>query len=214
MSGERRFLSSRGVLGLLTIAMVASLAGCGSSSTPVRPPSSSAEDQLLTATEIRKQPAGSVERSFLSYWSDLQYRSWAEAAAYYDPRFRAFVGTADVIAAKKLNSSLYALVKPEIARVDTKGGDATIYYALTLPEGIRELDSITWHKDGGAWQIIYDSRLDAELGQLKTNEVEIKKSGTLPTGATPASPEAIRAGKQAEQKQARFLQEELKTTSP
>lgn len=196
------------------LAVVALAAGCGSSSSPSPTPASGAEDQLLTAAEIRKEPAGSVERSFLDYWSSLQFRSWADAAAYYHPRFRDFVGTASVIGAKKLNSSIYPLVKPEIVRIESAGGDATISYTLALPEGIKELDSITWRKSGGSWQIIYDSRLDAELGQLATSQAEVKDSGTLPSGSTPLSPEAVRAGNVAEEKQARFLQEELKTKSP
>jgi hypothetical protein len=188
------------------------VAGCGSASTSA--PTPTGTDNLLTAAEISKRPAGSVERSFLSYWSSLQYRSWADAAAYYDPRFREFIGTAAVIGAKKVNSSVYPVLKPEIARVDERSGETTIFYNLQLPDGSKELDSITWQKNGGNWQIIYDSRLDSELGQLATNRAEVKKTGALPTGSGPASPEAVRAGRSAEEEQARFLEEELKISAP
>jgi hypothetical protein len=195
-----------GVLALLA-------AGCGSSSTSAPAPAAASEN-LLSSKEIAKYPPDSVQRSFLNYWSDLQYRSWADAAAYYDPRFRNFVGTASVIGAKKGAASVFPLVKPQIERVNSAGGNTTVYYTLVLPEGTKELDSITWVKKGGNWQIIYDSRLDSELGQLATNQAEVKKTGSVPTGAGPASPEAVRAGKAAESEQARFLQEQLKTSAP
>jgi hypothetical protein len=201
------------ILALLTIGMLSLLTGCGSS-TSNTPIASSSEDQLLTSADFSQQPPGSVERTFLEYWSSLQYRSWSSAAAYYDPRFRDSVGTASVIGAKKLNSSVYPLTKPEITRVKDENNDATIFYTLSLPEGTKELDSISWRNHDGNWQIVFDSRLDAELGQFATNKVEVEENGTLPTGATPASPNALRAGKEAERLQADFVQKELSGSAP
>jgi hypothetical protein len=197
----------------VALAFAVLAVGCGSSSTSAPAPSSST-DNLLSGEEISKEPSGSVERSFLGYWSSLQFRSWADAAAYYDPGFRDYIGTASVIGAKKVSSSVYPLVKPKIERLSSDGANTTIFYTLLLPDGTKELNSITWRKNGGNWQIVYDSRLDTELGQLATNQAEVKKTGALPSGTGPASPEAVRAGKAAEQEQARFLEEELNTNAP
>ena len=100
-------------------------------------------------------------------------------------------------------------------RVTSKGGNATINYTLLTPEGITELDSITWRKVGDNWEIVYDSRLDAELGQDASRQAEVKTSGVPPTGeSTQLSPEAVRAADAAEDLQAKFLQKELKTSVP
>ena len=188
--------------------------GCGTSSPP--PPSSSQQAaNLLQASDLSRHPAGSVERNFLEYWSSLQFQSWADVAAYYDPRFRDYVGTALVIGAKKLNGSLYPLLDPKIVRATSEDGETTLNYTLQMADGSRELNSITWRRDDGNWQIVYDSRLDAELQQLAQNRAEIDRVGALPTDPSqPASPRAVRAGSEAAQLQARFLQEELETEAP
>jgi hypothetical protein len=116
-----------------------------------------------------------------------------------------------VIGAKKLNASTYPVVTPEITRVRDGGGEATVYYTLGLPDGTKELDSVNWRKDGGSWQILYDSRLDSELGQFAQTRAEVETNGSLPTDASaPPSAAALRAAKAAEGAQARFQQEELK----
>lgn len=213
VGGRRSAQWHRNAMWCALAIAVAVAAGCGSSSTST-PATPSTGDNLLSAQEISKQPSGSVQKSFLGYWSSLQYRSWADAAAYYDPVFRDFVGTVSLIGAKKVSSSIYPLVKPKIERLGSDGPNTTIFYTLVLPDGTKELNSTTWRRNGGNWQIIYDSRLDAELGQLATNQAEVKQSGALPSGTGPASPEAVRAGKAAEQEQARFLEEELNTSAP
>lgn len=203
---------------LLGAALVAALAAmvlsaCGSSSTSPSPPNNVQEPSLLSESELSKYPEGSVEQAFYEYWSNLQYQSWAEVASYYDPRLRDYIGTSKVIGAKKLGASSYPLMKPKVVRVSSGRGTTTVYYTVVLPEGTKELGSITWRKEGGNWDIIYDSRLDAELSQAALTLAEAK-SGSTPTEATPASPEAVRAGKEAEQLQARFLQEELHVNRP
>lgn len=185
--------------------VVLGISACGSSSSATeRTP-----DNLVSRAEVRAQPRGSVEGTFLEYWSDLQYQSWAEVAAYYEPDFRASVGVAAIIGGKKINGSSYPQLKPEIVRVHDDGDLATINYSLQFIDGSRELASTTWRKGDGGWQIVYDSRLDAELKQYAENRVEIEENGVLPTSAGEASPAATRAGAAAAQAQARFLQEAL-----
>lgn len=185
--------------------VILGISACGSSSsTEERVP-----NNLVSRAEVDKQPADSVERAFLEYWSDLQYQSWAEVAAYYDPAFRDAVGTAAIIGGKKINGSSYPQLKPAIVRVRDKGAFTTINYSLVFIDGTKELASVTWRKDGGSWQLIYDSRLDAELKQYAENRVELEQNGTLPTDASAASPEAVKAGAVAAQAQARFIQQAL-----
>lgn len=163
-----------------------------------------------------KFPPRSVERAFIEYWSDLQFQAWAGVVSYFDPTFREFVGTADIIAGKKLNASSYPELKPEEVEVrDGPESTTTVYYSLRFLDGTKELDSTTWRKVDGNWQIIYESRLDAELSQHAANEAEIGLNGVLPTDPNQTlSPAATRADNAAGQLQARFLQQELSLNGP
>jgi hypothetical protein len=195
-------------LGALIAALIFS--ACGSSSSESA--ASAEPNNLLAPSELTHFPPGSVQRAFLNFWSDLQFQSWADAVAYYDPGFRDFVGTAAVIGAKKLNGSNYPLLKPEIARVGNGRGETTVYYTLRLADGSKELASVTWRKEGGNWQIVYDSRLNSELAQLEQDRVEIEKNGSLPTDPNqPPSPAAARAANGASELQARFRQQDLRS---
>ncbi len=196
---------------LAALITVLALSACGSSEASKPTSSGSEPGNLITAAELKKFPERTVQQDFLNFWSDLQFRAWPDAAAYFDPRFRRFVGTASVIGAKRLNATSYPLLKPTIVRIHTANGETTVYYTLRLSNGTKELDSITWHKVGGNWQIVYDSRLDGELEQLVEQRVEIEKKGSLPRNPNQApSPAAARAGNEASQVQARFSQQRLK----
>lgn len=192
----------------LVSVLALGLAACGSSSDPPAA-SATAPNNVISQSEADEQPAGSVERAFLEYWSDLQYQSWAEVAAYYEPALRDSVGTAAIIGGKKVNGSSYPQLKPAIVKVRDNGDFTTINYSLVFIDGTKELSSVTWRKDDGSWQLVYDSRLDAELKQYAENRIELEQNGTLPTDAADASPEAIRAGAAAAQAQARFIQQAL-----
>ncbi len=185
--------------------VILGISACGDSS----PETERAPNNLVSQSEADRESPGSVERAFLEYWSDLQYQSWAEVAAYYEPVLRESVGTAAIIGGKKINGSSYPQLKPAIVRVRDKGDFTTINYSLVFIDGSKELASVSWRKDGGSWQLVYDSRLDAELKQHAENRVELEENGTLPTEAGDVSPEAVRAGAAAAQAQARFIQQAL-----
>ncbi|MBS1860579.1 MAG: hypothetical protein JSS68_02595 [Actinobacteria bacterium] len=183
------------------------VAGCGG--TDSNPPTEARN--LLTTKEIQKYPPGSAERAFLSFWSDLQYQSWAEAATYYSPGLREFVGTAKIVGAKKVDASTFPLVKPVIAGTTDDGDTTTIRYSIVLPEGTTELGSTSWRKEGGNWEMTYDSRLDPELNQFARNQVEIEENGAVSSDASqPPSAAAAQAGVEASHLQAESLEEALR----
>ena len=193
------------------LAVLLSSCGGGSSEASTRP----AASNVVTAAEINRYPAGSVKRSFLNYWSDLQFQSWADVAAYYDPALRKFIGTPVLIGAKRLNASVYVLVKPEITRMKEEDDTTTIYFSVRLPDGTQELASTTWRKIQGNWEIVYDSRLDAELNQFARNRAEVQKNGSIATDSSqPPDPAVVQAGERAAQMQARFLELELHAEKP
>jgi hypothetical protein len=196
-------------LALVAVSILAfGLAACGSSTDPPAP-SATAPNNLVSQSEADKQPAGRVERAFLEYWSALQYQSWAEVAAYYEPAFRDSVGTVAIIGGKKINGSSYPQLKPEIAQVRDSDDFTTIDYSLQFIDGTKELASVTWRRLGGSWQLVYDSRLDAELRQYAENRVETELNGALPNDPADISPAAARAGAAAAQAQARFIEQQL-----
>lgn len=198
----------------LLLAFLIAVAGSACGSSDDEPAATAAPNNLVSQAEADKHPAGSVEHAFLEYWSALQFQSWAEVVAFYDPSFQDFVGTASIIGGKRLNSSSYPQLKPAITVVTRDHSLTTIKYKLQFIDGTKELASITWRKLDGNWRIVYDSRLDAELNQFAQNQVEIEQNGALPTEADQVSPDATRAGNAGAQKQARFLQQELDLTNP
>jgi hypothetical protein len=190
------------ILAALLISLGAS--ACGNSAEG--PAASAPPDNIVSRAEVDGYPKGSVKHAFLEYWSSLQYQAWAEAASYYDQSFRDSVGTAAIIGGKKLNAPSYPLLKPSIVEVIHKGDLTTIKYTLRLSDGTRERASVSWLKVGDNWQIVFDSRLDAELNQFAANRVEVAQNGVLPTSLDQVSPDAVRAGSAAAQRQAIFLQ--------
>jgi hypothetical protein len=196
------------------VAMVIALAisACGTSSPG---PPATAPSNLLRPAEIDRYEEGRVERSFLEFWSSLQFQSWADVAAFYDPRFRDFIGTAKLVDAKKVGTSFYPYLKPAIVRVSAEDEGSSLYYMLRLEDGTRELSSTTWREVDGNWQLIYDSRLDGELNQAAQERARLAEGGAEASDPNaPASTEALRAGKAAAQIQARFLEDELNTSAP
>jgi hypothetical protein len=189
-----------------------SLSACGSNADHT--PAPGAPSNVITQSELEKPAAGSVERAFVEFWSDLQFQSWAEVASFYSPAFRESIGTAVIVGAKKLNGSSYPDLKPLVVSVEEGRGLTTIKYSLQFIDGTKELSSINWQKQAGNWEIVYDSRLDSELNQFAENRVELAKNGALPTDVSEITPEAAKAGAAASQAQARFLQQELSASSP
>jgi hypothetical protein len=207
-SGVRRALLVGAVLSLIAMT----LSACGSSSD--EPTAKVAPDNLISHAEVEKQPAGSAQAAFLEFWSALQFQSWAEMIVYYSPDFRESVGTAQIIAGKKVNASSYPQLKPTIVDVKTKNGLTTINYTVQFIDGSRELASISWRKRLGNWEIVFDSRLEPELAQAAENEVELETNGVLPSDLSAVSPEAAKASGKAGQDQPKAIEAELESEKP
>jgi hypothetical protein len=198
---------------LLFIVLTLALSACGSSEEG--PAAHVRQNDLVAQGSIKHYPQGSVERTFLEYWSDLQYNSWADVAAYYDPEFRDFIGTAELISAKKTGASVYPYLQPDIQSTQTADGLTSIDYTLTMEDGTTELASTTWRKNNGNWQLVFDSRLDGELAAVAQERVglgEGDREGV--TTELPPSGKALRAGKAAARLQAEFVAEKLGSEKP
>jgi hypothetical protein len=195
-------------------AVLASLAFAACGNATDSPSGTDAPNNLITRAEVDKAGRGSVDQAFLEYWSALQFQAWTEAVSYFDPSFRRFVGSAAIVSAKKLNGATYPNLKPKIVGITSHGGLTTLRYYVWLPEGAKELAAATWRKVGGNWQMIDESRLNAELNQFGVNEVEIKRTGTLPTDVSEISPAAAQAGYELSQRPAQFIGQQLDREGP
>jgi hypothetical protein len=196
---------------LIPIAVVAlafAVGGCGSSEEG--PAANVKQHELVTQSAMARYPEGSVERTFLEYWSNLQFNAWADVAAYYDPGLRNFVGTSSLIAAKKTGSSVYPYLRPTIKETKTEDGLTTLYYTLSMEDGTTELASTSWRKVGSNWQLVYDSRLDGELSAVAEERIALAESGESLATELPPSAKALQAGKAASLLQSEFLEKELK----
>lgn len=210
---SRSALRRAALASLAALVVAATVSACGTSGSDS--PSTLAPNNTIDHAELMRYPDGSVDRTFLEYWSNLQFHSWADVAAYYTPSFRDFVGTANVINAKKADASSYPVLKPELVRTSSGQGVTTVYYTVTMEDGTKELASTTWRKVGGNWQIVYDSRMDAELGQLAQEKVQLAEAGPSTANTEqPISTKALQASRAASQVQARFLQQELQLSRP
>jgi hypothetical protein len=198
---------------LLTLVLGLVLSACGSSEEG--PAAHVRQNALVAQTSIDRYPQGSAERAFLEYWSDLQYNAWADVTAYYDPAFRDFIGTAELISAKKTGSSVYPYLRPDIKSTETADGLTSINYTLTMEDGTTELATTTWRKNDGNWQLVFDSRLDGELAAVVQERVALGEDGGEAVATElPPSAKALRAGKAAARLQAEFLAEEFGDEKP
>lgn len=198
---------------LALIGLALAISACGDSEEG--PAANVRQNSLVAQSELDRYPQRSVERTFLQYWSDLQYNAWADVAAYYDPAFRDFIGTARLVAAKKTGSSVYPYIRPEIKEAQTEDDLTTVYYALSMDDGTTELASASWREDDGNWQLVFDSRLDGELATLAQERVALAEAGgEVVATELPPSSKAVQAGKAAARLQARFLEEELEAEAP
>jgi hypothetical protein len=204
---------SRLFAALLILGLALTLSACGSSEEG--PAAHVRQNDLVSQQGIDRYPEGSPERAFLEYWSDLQYNSWADVAGYYDPALRKFIGTAELIQAKKTGSSVYPYLQPDVKSTKTEDGLTTIYYTLTMEDGTTELASTSWRKEGGNWQLVFDSRLDGELAAVAQERVALNEdTGEGLATELPPSAKALRAGKAAARLQAEFLAAEIGKEKP
>ncbi|MGC1165455.1 MAG: hypothetical protein WA862_05040 [Solirubrobacterales bacterium] len=190
------------------VALALFLSACGSSEEG--PAANVRQNSLVGQASLERQEQGSVERTFLEYWSNLQFNSWADVVAYYDPEFRDYIGTATLIAAKKTGASVYPYLQPEIKETKTEDGLTTVYYTLSMEDGTTELASTSWRRSDGNWELIFDSRLDGELSAFAQERVALGEEGGEGLATElPPSAKALRAGRSAARLQAEFLEDAL-----
>lgn len=195
---------------LLLVGTAALLAGCSNggsvSSESIAPP----PPELLKTTELKSAPSGSAERSFLNFWSNVQYRAWSAAVAQYEPSLAASVGVSNIVEALKTQSSYFQTVRPILKGTVRVGDEAIVRYAIPDSTGHLFATSMSWRRSGDTWRIHYDPQLD---GMLQTEESARVQSSIDPNAPRPAK-QALRAGADAARLQSFYLQSQLSRRQP
>jgi hypothetical protein len=147
----------------------------------------------------------SPQAAFLQWWSHLQYGSWDVAAATYSDGLRSAVTVAVLARALETQQAYFRATKPQVTGVGCSPLGTVLHYRVPDIHGAISLQSITWTRTAGAWQIAYDASLDAELRQSVQEAVQLQ---VAPTAPQPVK-QAISAGERAAQLQGRYLQAAL-----
>src|SRR4051794_19666282 len=178
-------------------SLLLAVVGCGGSNDDKSP--ELPKQQLIGSKQENRSPAGSPQRALMEYWAALQYKAWAQALSFYDPKLRDYVGSGRVVSALSAQTSAYQISAPNPVREVKRGALSTVYYKLTSDP--RNLESVSWRRIGGRWRIYYNSALDDTLRANAALNVD------GPDKEKPSA-RAARAGNHAASLQAQFVQRE------
>lgn len=157
---------------------------------------------LVTDKEIAKYAPSSVQRAFLSFWQALQFHSWREALSWYETGLQQFIGPQKIMDGLETLASYYRAVKPAIYDVKSTGfGTTEVRYLGVPPAGPTGLETVEWHRVGGAWRIQFDSFLSQGLVSYAE---EAEQDLIDPSAQTP-SRRAIRLAEESGHLQAGYL---------
>src|SRR3954452_4158124 len=95
---------------LASLVLAVAIAGCGGSSGDKQ--AELPKQQLIGSKQENRYPAGSPKRALMEYWAALQYKAWAQALSFYDPKLRDYVGSGRIVAALSAGASTYQVSAP------------------------------------------------------------------------------------------------------
>lgn len=202
-----RPLSALAVTSCVTI-----LAACGGSASKVgeqlakhsiSPKVSPVPAAVVSNAEIAATPVSSPQRAFLNMWSELQWQSWTEAIAHYQPGLVRAIGAARMLQALAFEASLYRTSKPVLHGQTRRHGLVTIRYTLAGAKALVVPSSITWQREAGHWVVYYDPSLD----NILRSWAQAQQTSSAP-GAS-ASAQVLAAGVKATELQSRYLSRRL-----
>ena len=160
---------------------------------------------LISESDIRQAPRGSVRRAFLEYWLLLQHQALPDVVDRFDPGLAAYVGTEQILEAFKAQAPYFRSVKPTITAARSRGDTATVLYTVKDINGVATPRSIRWRRVGGDWRVAYDPFLDIAI----RDAVQTATQNAIDPGATPPSRRAVRAGYRASRLQGAYLKQQL-----
>jgi hypothetical protein len=194
------------------VAVAALMTGCGGGESAKTLSAGSIAKQertlrahLISTVNIRRAPAGSLERAFLSYWRTVQFADVDRAIAAYEPGLRKEI-TSELLALALRNASdIYRTQVPRLVETSVAGDTGVVRYVATTQASGRKIVplSTSWHRTNGRWLIRYNSALDSELRIVAQSCVQSE----VKPGSNGLDPRALRAGARAAGLQATYLQQ-------
>jgi len=160
-------------------------------------------ERLVSQEAIERAPAGSVDRSFLGYWRNVQLGDVERAAIAYEAGLREAVGVDLIALAIRDARANYRTQTPRVEQVKVHRDRGTVrYVAMTQTSGGAPVAlSMRWRRTSAGWRIRHSSGLDGELRSAAQRRVQDR----LDPDAQVLDPRAVRAGDRAANLQARYL---------
>jgi hypothetical protein len=203
---------SVGVVVAVVVAAVAlPLAGCGGESDEDAQSLadkslvdvSDLPDPVLTPEDVAAAE-GSPERAYLTYYQDAQFQDLASAVDRFAP------GTVDAVGLSLLSQAIRSQITlmrgTEPSFIDEARSEpdlVSLRYALKGSDDQPVTATAVLRKQGGDWEIVYDSFLDGAIGSV----AESRAQARIDPAASVSSIEALRAGSAAGRLQARYLEQ-------
>jgi hypothetical protein len=201
----------------MALACAAIVAGCGTSSqnrearqleaggvlsrtTPVG-------ERLVAPSEISAASDRYGVRTFLHFWSLLQYGAVDRAELLFAPDLRHLVGAELLGQALASNLLIWQGTKPRIVAANGSATSVTIMFQARDETDKLLPGSITLRGGEGRWQIAYFSLLDFALQRA----VQLRVQANIEPLATKPNPEAVRQGDAASAIQSTYLERLLRT---
>jgi hypothetical protein len=165
------------------------------------------EDRLIKRSEVDSASDTNGVRTFLEFWSLLQYRAWDQALATFVPGLRETIGPALLTGALAGDVLVWQATKPQIVSTAVTNGTALIRFVAR-----DELDhllpsSISLQKVEGVWRVVYFSLLDAALQR----SVQLREQAAIDPLATKPAAEAVRQGDAAGSLQSAYLERQIRS---
>jgi hypothetical protein len=161
--------------------------------------------RLVKQSEIAAAPDSAAQRTFLRFWSTLQFGAWDQAEQFFQPGLRNAVGAATLAEALGQYLLIWQGTKPRLVTARVTGAIATITFLARDEKDHVIPASISFQRKSGAWLVSFFSLLDPALQravQLRT-QAQVEPLGTKP------SAEAVRQGNAAASLQSLYLERQL-----
>ncbi len=165
--------------------------------------------RIVSPASADKYPAGSVQRAFVNFWSQMSYNAWGPAVGAFEPGLVKLVGSDLLVDALRTIQTQSHPVRPLIRGVEHSGNQATVFYFIRISTGALLPTSTSFARHGTQWQIYYMASLDDALGLAAQQRAQARINAA---STTPAGP-AIAAGAAARRLQPTYLEMRGPTTS-
>jgi hypothetical protein len=166
-------------------------------------------ERLIKQSEIQSAPDSAAQRTFLRFWSTLQFGAWDQAEQFFQPGLRNTIGVAVLAQGLAQDSLIWQATKPRILTAQVTGQTAAITFLARDEKDNVAPASISFTRTHGIWLVSFFSPLDGALQRA----VQLRLQAQLEPLGTKPSAEAVRQGSAAAALQSTYLEHQLRPAS-